>query len=38
MSVIEGVSMSRKKKIGLAIGICAITNFIVACAILAWRL
>ncbi len=38
MSVIDRVSMSRKKKIGLAILVCAITNFIVAFAILAWRL
>ncbi len=38
MSATNGALISRKKRIGLAIVVCVITNFIVAFAILAWRL
>jgi hypothetical protein len=38
MSVINDLLNDRKKRIGLAIGLCVITNFIVAFVILAWRL
>ncbi len=38
MSVISELLNDRKKKVGLAILLCVITNFIVAFSILAWRL
>jgi len=38
MFVIKDIMSNRKKRIGLTIAVCATLNFIVAFAILAWRL
>ena len=37
MSAISRIKLNAKRRIGLTIAICATLNFIVACAILAWR-
>ncbi len=38
MAVISDVLTNRKKRIGLTIIVCVTLNFVVACAVLAWRL
>ncbi len=38
MSAISDLLNDRKKRIGLAIVLCVITNFVVAFTVLAWRL
>lgn len=38
MSVINNIMSNRKRRIGLTIAVCATLNFLVAFAILAWRL